>query len=84
MSETQAARRLAHATRRLADMPPPPNKRKPWRVFGPGEHYEDRVSENKAYELVRSLLVDLPVGETVTVYVYEHGRWVLFEILPED
>jgi hypothetical protein len=71
------------ATHNAASMPPPPNKRKPWRVFGPGEHWEDRPSENKAYELVRSLLPGLGEGETVTVYVYEHGHWVLFEILPD-
>ena len=50
----------------------------PWRVFGPGEHCEDRPSEDKAYERVRALLAD---GEAVTVYQWEHGRWVLFEHL---
>lgn len=74
MSETQAIRRLP-------DLPRPSNKRKPWRVVGPGEHWEDRASENKAYELVRSLRAD---GHVVTVYQYEHGRWYLFEHLEAE
>ena len=61
---------------RLSSLTPPSNKRKPWRVFGPGEHYEDRPSENKAYELVRELFA---AGETVTVYQWEYGRWFLYE-----
>lgn len=59
-------------------MPPPTNKAKPWRVIGPGEQFEDRPSETKAYELVRSLLAE---GHAVTVYVYAYDRWNLFEHL---
>ena len=71
MSEKQA---LA----RTSALDPPSNKRKPWRVYGPGEHFEDRPSENKAYELVRSLTA---AGETVSVYQWESGRWYLWEHL---
>ena len=71
MTETQA---LARA----AQLDPPPNKRKPWRVFGPGEESRDFPSENKAYERVRELTA---AGETVTVYQWEYNRWYLYEHL---
>jgi hypothetical protein len=66
------------ALARLGQLPAPANKRKPWRVYGPGEQFLDHPSENKAYIHVRYLTSQ---GETVSVYVYENERWVLFEHL---
>lgn len=61
-------------------MPAPTNKRNRWRVHGPGEQFLDFPSENKAYEFVRS---QTRAGEAVSVYVWESGRWALFEdVLP--
>jgi hypothetical protein len=70
--------RAEQVSRLGESMSAPTNKRNRWRVYGPGANYQDRPSENKAYELVRSLTA---AGEVVTVYVWEHGRWVLFEHL---
>ena len=64
--------------------PAPPNKRNKWRVYGPGDDFQDWPSENKAYEFVRSLTAK---GEAASVYVWDvyprTEQWVHFEdVLP--
>jgi hypothetical protein len=72
--------RAEQVSRYREAMPAPSNKRNRWRVYGPGDDYQDRTSENKAYELVRTLT---KAGVTVSVYVWGNGRWVHFgDVLP--
>jgi hypothetical protein len=54
---------------------------KPWRVFGAGEHYEDRRSQPAAYALVAAVTAD---GATATVWHWEEGRWVKYEVIDPD
>jgi hypothetical protein len=68
------------STMRRGSMPAPTNKRNRWRVYGPGDDFQDWPSENKAYEFVRLLT---GTGGAASVYVWESGRWVHFEdVLP--
>lgn len=53
------------------EAPAPTNKRNRWRVWGPGDDFQDWPSENKAYEFVRLLTT---TGTAASVYVWENGR----------
>lgn len=51
---------------------------KPWRVYGPRGISTDCRGQRAAYEAVKSIT---GAGNKATVYHWEHGRWVKYEVI---
>lgn len=57
----------------------PPSK--PWRVYGAHGLSTDYRSQRAAYEAVKSIVKG---GTKATVYHWEGGRWVKYEVIEPE
>jgi hypothetical protein len=72
----RAANAASESRRRTTGKPA-----KPWRVYGARGLSTDYRSQRSAYEAVSSLT---KAGTRATVYHWEEGRWVRYEVIEPD